>query len=96
MAFSFGDRPANSGESMSATCSVSAGDQPLEFSWFFNDEQLTLSHSHDVTISTSKRRSWLEIDAVGAHHAGTYTCSVSNEAGAASHSTVLVVNGNST
>lgn len=95
MAFSFGDRPANSGESMSATCSVSAGDYPLEFNWFFNGVKILDSESQEITISTSKRRSWLEIDAVRAHHAGSYTCSVSNEAGAASHNTILVVNGNS-
>ena len=46
-----------------------------------------------VIISTNKRRSLLEIEAVNANHAGEYTCSVSNEAGSASHSTVLAVNG---
>lgn len=95
VAFSFGDRPANSGESMSATCSVSAGDYPLDFNWFFNGEKILDSESREITISTNKRRSWLEIDAVRAHHAGSYTCSVSNEAGATSHSTPLIVNGNS-
>lgn len=93
VAFSFGDRPANSGESMSASCSVSAGDNPLEFSWFFDNEKLTAPDEQEILISTSKRRSFLEIEAVKAHHAGRYTCSVSNEAGATSHSTILVVNG---
>ena len=79
---------------MSATCSVSVGDFPLEFSWFFNGEPLSPSDAQDVSVSTSKRRSLLEIEAVGAHHSGEYTCSVSNEAGATSHSTVLIVNGN--
>jgi Down syndrome cell adhesion protein 1 len=79
---------------MSATCSVSVGDYPLEISWFFNDKQLTTINTQDVSISTGKRRSLLEIEAVGAHHAGMYTCSVSNEAGATSRNTVLIVNGN--
>lgn len=79
---------------MSATCSISVGDYPLEISWFFNDQKLIASDAQDISISTSKRRSLLEIEAVSANHAGTYTCSVSNEAGATSHSTVLVVNGN--
>ncbi|KAJ8667921.1 hypothetical protein QAD02_009584 [Eretmocerus hayati] len=92
MAFSFGDRPANSGESMLATCSVSAGDFPMEFVWFFNGKQLTVPETDEISLSTNKRRSWLEIDAVKAQHAGTYTCTVSNEAGATSHSTVLIVN----
>ena len=92
--FSFGDLPANSGESVSATCSISAGDHPMEFAWFFNDEQLIPHDMPDVSISTHKRRSWLEIEAVHARHAGTYTCSVSNDAGATSHSSILSVNGN--
>lgn len=46
-------------------------------------------------MTFSKRRSVLEIEAVSANHAGEYTCSVSNKAGAASHSTALIVNGNS-
>lgn len=79
---------------MSATCSVSKGDYPLEISWFFNGEPLKASDTQDVSISTSKRRSLLEIEAVSAHHAGEYTCSASNEAGATSYTTVLVVNGN--
>jgi hypothetical protein len=80
---------------MSTTCSVSAGDYPLEFSWFFNGEKLVVPNTQEVSISINKRRSWLEIDAVRAYHAGSYTCTVSNEAGGASHSTHLIVNGNS-
>ena len=79
---------------MSATCSVSVGDYPLEFAWFLNGEPLVESEAQDVSILTSKRRSLLEIEAVSANHAGEYTCSVSNQAGATSHSTVLIVNGN--
>ena len=78
---------------MSATCSVSAGDYPMEFSWFFNGEKLNVHDMQDVSISTHRHRSWLEVEAVHARHAGTYTCTVSNEAGAASHSTILTVNG---
>ena len=78
---------------MSAACSVSIGDYPLSFSWYFNDKTLMFEDRQDISISTSKRRSYLEIDSVNAEHAGEYTCTVSNEAGAVSHSTVLVVNG---
>lgn len=93
--FSFGDDPANSGESVSTVCTVSRGDNPLEFSWFFNGDKLLLDDREGFSISTSKRRSLLEIEAVSADHAGEYTCSVSNEAGATSFSNTLVVNGKS-
>lgn len=79
---------------MSATCTVSAGDYPLEFSWFFDGEKIIDPDARELSISTNKRRSWLEIEAVSAQHTGTYTCTVSNEAGATSHSTILIVNGN--
>lgn len=91
--FVFGDEPANSGESVSSVCTVSRGDQPLEFAWYFNGEKLIADESQGLSILTNKRRSLLEIEAVSYNHAGEYTCSVSNEAGATSHSSVLVVNG---
>ena len=78
---------------MSATCTVSIGDNPLAISWSFNDQKITDTTNPDILISTSKRRSLLEIEAVGHHHAGTYTCYVTNEAGTDNHSAVLIVNG---
>lgn len=92
--FTFGDRAANHGESMSAACAVTTGDHPLTFNWFHNG--MSLAETQDVTISTSKKRSYLEIDSVTATHAGEYICTVSNEAGTVSQSTILVVNGNLT
>ena len=78
---------------MSAVCTVSVGDNPLEFSWYFNGKHIISQELQDVVISTKKRRSLLEIESITAEHAGEYTCSVSNEAGATSHSTRLIVNG---
>lgn len=91
--FVFGEEAASYGETVSTVCTVSRGDQPLEFSWYFNGEQINIQERQDISISTSKRRSLLEIEAVSAHHSGEYTCSVSNEAGATSYSNVLAVNG---
>ncbi|KAJ8667920.1 hypothetical protein QAD02_009583, partial [Eretmocerus hayati] len=92
VSFVFGEKPANSGESVSTVCTVSRGDQPLEFAWYLNGKQLLADDKPALSISTNKRRSLLEIEAVGADHAGEYTCSVSNEAGSTSHSSVLAVN----
>ena len=92
--FTLGDRPANSGESVSATCSVTVGDQPLQILWYFNGKILNPHiDSSNILISTKRRRSLLEIEDVTAEHAGEYTCTVSNEAGSTSYSTALVVNG---
>ena len=78
---------------MSTICIVSRGDQPLDFSWYFNGEKLLLDGREGLSIATSRRKSVLEIEAVNAEHAGEYSCSVFNEAGATSHSATLVVNG---
>lgn len=79
---------------MSTTCAVTVGDNPLEFSWYFNGEPIISQDTPEVSISINKRRSTLDIEAVNAHHSGEYTCSVSNQAGGTSHSTSLIVNGN--
>ncbi|XP_046591195.1 Down syndrome cell adhesion molecule-like protein Dscam2 isoform X12 [Neodiprion lecontei] len=89
--FSFGDEPTNSGEAMSVTCSIMKGDFPMDISWALNGEPITAEQS-DITISNSKRVSLLAIDAVAARHAGEYTCTASNKAGATSHSALLAVN----
>lgn len=84
----------NSGQSLSATCSVSHGDTPLEFNWYFNSEPISSQDKEDIVVSYNKRRSTLDIEAVRADNSGEYTCSVSNQAGSTTYSTVLTVNGN--
>ncbi|XP_017797231.1 PREDICTED: Down syndrome cell adhesion molecule-like protein Dscam2 [Habropoda laboriosa] len=93
LAFSFGDEPAGWGELISVTCSVTKGDQPLEISWAFNGTPISSYHRSDVIIaSTNKKNSVLTIESVAAGHAGEYTCSASNRAGATTHSAQLTVN----
>ncbi|XP_046738267.1 Down syndrome cell adhesion molecule-like protein Dscam2 isoform X3 [Diprion similis] len=90
--FTFGEEPANWGELVSVTCSVIKGDLPIAISWAFNGEPIENDQT-DVTIgSTNKKNSVLSIEAVVARHAGEYTCSASNKAGATSHSAALFVN----
>ncbi|XP_050573271.1 cell adhesion molecule Dscam2 isoform X35 [Bombus affinis] len=91
--FAFGDEPASWGELVSVTCSVAKGDQPLEISWAFNGTPIDSHHGSDVVIgSTNKKNSVLTIESVAARHAGEYTCSASNRAGATTHSSQLTVN----
>ncbi|XP_047359188.1 Down syndrome cell adhesion molecule-like protein Dscam2 isoform X22 [Vespa velutina] len=90
--FSFGDEPVNSGEAISATCSIQKGDFPMDISWAFNGEPINDEHKDQFVITKSKRLSVLQIDAVAARHVGEYTCTVSNNAGASSHMAALAVN----
>lgn len=89
--FTFGDEPANFGESSSITCNVIVGDYPIGIEWRLNGEPLD-----EALISIGKmgkRLSLLNIDSVSGYHAGNYTCIASNLAGSVEHSSRLIVNG---
>ncbi|XP_026825568.1 Down syndrome cell adhesion molecule-like protein Dscam2 isoform X12 [Ooceraea biroi] len=91
--FSIGDEPANWGEAVSAVCTIVKGDLPIEVSWALNGEPITKENYGDVSISrNSKRVSVMTIEAVSPRHAGEYTCTASNAAGATSYSATLAVN----
>lgn len=66
----------------------------MDIAWAFNGEIITPERS-EFTVTKSKRVSLITIDSVTAKHAGEYTCTASNRAGATSHSAHLAVNGNS-
>ncbi|XP_043509536.1 Down syndrome cell adhesion molecule-like protein Dscam2 isoform X9 [Frieseomelitta varia] len=90
--FSISDGPANSGDMVSATCSIMKGDFPVEIVWRFNDRAIGFNDP-DVTITRiNKHMSALSIESVAARHAGEYTCVATNRAGNVSHSTTLAVN----
>lgn len=91
--FSISDGPANSGDMVSATCSIIKGDFPVKIVWKLNGNTIG-SDETDITITKiNKHMSALSIESVAARHAGEYTCVATNRAGNTSHSTVLVVNG---
>ncbi|XP_043581124.1 Down syndrome cell adhesion molecule-like protein Dscam2 isoform X15 [Bombus pyrosoma] len=90
--FSISDGPANSGDMVSATCSIMKGDFPVEIVWKFNDRVIGFNDP-DITITRiNKHMSALSIESVAARHAGEYTCVATNRAGNVSHSTTLAVN----
>lgn len=92
--FSIGDEPANWGEAVSAVCTIIKGDLPIDISWALNGEPIVDDRLDGVSISsTGKRVSLLTIEAVSARHAGEYTCTASNAAGATSFAAILAVNG---
>lgn len=91
--FTFGDEPLNAGDTAAVTCSVTKGDLPMEIQWMFQSE-LVDEKREDIIISNfGKRGKQLSIEAVGARHAGEYTCVASNLAGSTSRSAILAVNG---
>lgn len=90
--FAFDDKPAQTGQYCTLTCTAQTGDLPLNLTWFLNG--IELRNSFDITISTvGKRSSFLTIESVQAIHAGTYTCQAENLAGISQYSTELKVNG---
>nr|XP_012216028.1 PREDICTED: Down syndrome cell adhesion molecule-like protein Dscam2 isoform X14 [Linepithema humile] len=90
--FAFGDEPANWGELVSVTCSVTKGDQPIEITWTFNGTPIDSSDSDIVVGSTNRKNSVLTIESVAARHAGDYACTASNRVGATAHTAHLAVN----
>ncbi|XP_026825584.1 Down syndrome cell adhesion molecule-like protein Dscam2 isoform X28 [Ooceraea biroi] len=89
--FVISEKPANWGETVTATCTVLKGDHPIQIEWALNGEPISHDFS-DITIVTNKRVSLLTIDAVTASHAGEYTCVATNAAGGTSYSASLAVN----
>ncbi|XP_032672547.1 Down syndrome cell adhesion molecule-like protein Dscam2 isoform X1 [Odontomachus brunneus] len=99
--FTFGDEAANAGEMATVQCAVIKGDLPIDVVWSFNGRVIDANgafdeHNYDnsdIVISrSSKRASTLTIESVAARHAGEYSCTASNTAGTATHSSVLSVN----
>ena len=92
--FSFGQDVVNQGQLGQLVCTVVDGDEPLTITWSLHGEDL--SSGPDLTTSQlGSRTSMLMISSVTYRHSGKYTCTARNEAGSASHSVELRVNGNS-
>lgn len=90
--FNFGEEPLNAGQDALTQCFAVKGDLPLNITWSFSG-LLTEDTSDVKTFAVGRRGSSLSIDYITPSHAGTYTCTVQNEAAIVSYSTVLVVNG---
>lgn len=90
--FTFGDEPSFLGESTIVQCSVSAGDMPVQFTWFRNGQPLVDDGNHKIG-SFGKKTSVLSIDSLSEEHAGHYTCVAHNRAGMSSVQAELSVKG---
>ena len=79
---------------MSVTCSIVKGDLPIQIDWQFDNKTINENNNDDyVVASTNKKNSVLSIDSVAAKHVGHYTCLARNQAGLATHTAFLAVNG---
>lgn len=76
------------------TCAVVGGDTPMTASWTFGGHNISLENSGILTIPLGDVGSILTISSVRFNHAGNYTCTFTNDAGSASQSAILMVNGN--
>lgn len=77
---------------VTAFCTVTKGDFPLNISWTLNGNSLSKIFGINV-LRTNQRISQLSIESVQEEHAGEYSCIASNNAGSVIHSTKLKVNG---
>lgn len=74
-------------------CLVSMGDLPVSISWTLNGKDFSSTLTDISTSNIGKKISVLTIDAVSEEHIGDYECQATNNAGQATHTSRLLVNG---
>lgn len=90
--FNFGDEDYTEGMSAQLQCIVTDGDLPVDIRWTMAGR----SGASDAGVTVTKigaKSSILNVDAVDASHAGSYTCTARNAAGTSSHTARLTVVG---
>ena len=89
--FSFGDHEYTLGMSAQINCIVIEGDLPVDISWTFHGPSSAMAGVE--TMKFGSRSSVLNIDSVGADHAGNYTCIARNSAAVRNYTAALSVYG---
>ncbi|KAF7271145.1 hypothetical protein GWI33_015951 [Rhynchophorus ferrugineus] len=89
--FDFGDESIYQGELITATCTVSKGDFPINITWLLNDRPIDQTYGISA-VKTNKRVSQLTIESAEAIHTGDYSCIAENSAGVSKHSAYLNIN----
>ena len=98
--FNFGDDQINLHDAVSATCTVTKGDLPLDIWWMLSEidspseQKLSTNDGLGITRAGNKL-SVLNIESVKGRHRGNYTCYARNKAGTVQFSTQLAINGDS-
>ena len=79
------------GERVTITCTMAKGDVPLTIIWLKDGGVIA---DADVKVLTFDHfNSMRTIESLELKHVGNYTCQASNQAGSASHSQAVLVNG---
>lgn len=79
------------------TCSISAGDLPIQVSWTKDGRPIATTGQHfGVEIQTGEFHSLLIFKKLRGEHSGVYACTARNLASWATHSAVLLVQGKNT
>jgi len=81
---------SRAGNRTTVVCIVTSGSNPLEFSWLKDRQPITASN---IDISNAKSHSALHFEEIKSDDGGEYKCIVKNPAGTASHSAILVIEG---
>ena len=87
----FGRDVVDQGDFAQLSCIAMKGDEPMVISWTFHGE--SGADPDIITTPIGNRGSMLVISSVGKDHNGNYTCTAKNDAGVASETAVLKVNG---
>ena len=90
--FSFNQDGLNGGTSTKIVCTITAGDSPLEISWFKDQEPLVQNDKIKV-VALDDMTSILSMKKLDLEHSGIYTCQASNPAGVTKYSSSLRVKG---
>lgn len=95
--FNFGEDQIYLDETVTATCTITKGDSPINVWWTLSDEtrqETNLTTNNGVVITrNSQKISMLGIEAVKARHRGNYSCYAKNRAGITKYSAFLEING---
>lgn len=88
--FSFPTQVQDGGRAQ-VTCSISAGDLPIQISWLKDGRPI--ADRLNVETQSGEFHSLLIFKKLRGEHSGTYTCTARNLAAPASHSATLLVQG---
>ena len=101
-AFNFGEEELNLYDTVSAACTISKGDLPIEIWWTVIEaddpdlkEQIVTTSDGILISRNSQKISMLSIESVNARNRGNYTCHARNKAGETSVTAILAINGDS-
>lgn len=74
-------------------CMASKGDLPMDIFWTLNEKPIVSGEQGFTIIRLNPRTSALNIEALDAHHRGSYQCVTRNKAGFSEYHSELQVNG---